>query len=116
MTDPDIQREIQLLRVAYCRKLPRELTRLGTLLAEARDTHEEQQLDAARRLAHMLRGSSGSYGFAEVSVELRRIEEHLDRVLEGESPVTEGVWEEIEDALSAAGARLDRDRGGGSLA
>jgi len=107
VTDPDIQREIQLLRVAYCRKLPGKLARLGTLLAEAREGHEEPQLDAARRLAHMLKGSSGSYGLAEVSAELRRIEEHLDRALEGESPVSEAVWSEIERALSTARGRVD---------
>ena len=104
MTETDIQRELQLLREAYRRKLPGELARLGRLLIEAREAHEEKQLDAARRLAHMLKGSSGSYGLDEVSAELRRIEEHLDRVLEGESPVSEGVWSEIEHALSTARA------------
>jgi chemotaxis protein histidine kinase CheA len=106
VTDSEVQREIQILRAAYCRKLPRELAHLGTLLAEARETHDEQQLDAARRLAHMLKGSSGSYGLAEVSAELRRIEESLDRALEDESPVSEGVWSEIEHALRAARDRL----------
>jgi chemotaxis protein histidine kinase CheA len=102
VTDTDVQREIQILRAAYCRKLPAELARLATLLVAAREAGDEQQLDAAHRLAHMLKGSSGSYGLADVSAELKRIEEHLDRALEGESPVTEGVWDEIEDALRTA--------------
>jgi HPt (histidine-containing phosphotransfer) domain-containing protein len=106
VTGTDVHREIQLLREAYCRKLPGELARLGALVARARETHEQDRLDAARFLAHKLRGSSGSYGLAELSAELRRIEERLDRLFEGTSPASDAVWSEIEAALRAARGRL----------
>ncbi len=65
-------------------------------------------IEAARDLAHMLKGTSGSYGFEELSAELRRIEEHLDRLLDGESPDSPAVWSEIEQALNRAGDHLCR--------
>jgi CheY-like chemotaxis protein len=102
----DLDRDLQVLREAYCRKLPGELYRLGALLDGARETDEQERLEAAHRLVHMLKGTSGSYGLAEVSSELRRIEERLDRLLAGTSSPSEPLWDEIEHALRAARDRL----------
>jgi HPt (histidine-containing phosphotransfer) domain-containing protein len=94
-------------------KLPGKLDQLDALLRGARRAHERGPLEAARNLAHMLKGTSGSYGFEEISAELKRIEERLDRLLEGESPESPAVWSEIEQALNRAGDHLCR-RGTGA--
>lgn len=107
MTDTEVQRELRRLRKAYRQQLPGELGRLRTLLAGARVAADEQQLEAACHLAHMLMGSSGTHGLTEVSAQLRRIEEHLNRMVEGGPEVSEGVWDEIEEALKAAGGVVD---------
>jgi HPt (histidine-containing phosphotransfer) domain-containing protein len=108
VADADLQRDLQRFREAYRRKLPGKLDQLDALLRGARGSHERGRLEAARHLAHMLKGTSGSYGFEEISAELRRIEERLDRLLEGESPDSPAVWSEIEQALDRAGGDLFR--------
>jgi HPt (histidine-containing phosphotransfer) domain-containing protein len=108
VADADLQRDLQRFREAYRRKLPGKLDQLDALLRGARGAQERGQLEAARDLAHMLKGTSGSYGFGELSAELRRIEEHLDRLLDGESPDSPAVWSEIEHALNRAGDHLCR--------
>ena len=50
-------------------------------------------------MAHTLKGTSGSYGFDELSAELRRIEEGLEGLIE-EAPAD--AWERIGHALARA--------------
>ena len=112
MADADLERALEPLRAAYRRKLPGRLAQLGALLGRARDPHGTQQLEAARELAHTLKGTSGSYGLNDVSVELGRIEEHLVRLLEGAPADSADLWEDIERALMRAGDRLESPRDG----
>lgn len=113
MGDADLQRDLERLREDYRRKLPGKLEQLGALLRGARGAQARGPLEAARHLAHMLKGTSGSYGFDEISAELSRIEDRLDRLLEWESAESPAVWNEIEQALKRAVDHL-RGRGGGA--
>ncbi len=100
--DADLQRDLRRFRGDYRRKLPGKLDQLDALLRGARGGRERGQLEAARHLAHKLEGTSGSFGFEEISAELRRIEEHLNSLLEGKSPDSPAVWSEVEQALTRA--------------
>ncbi len=68
--DPAIARLLAEARVQYVGTVPAKVTEVRTLL-------ERQAWEDARRAAHKLRGSSGTYGFAELSVALGEIEEQL---------------------------------------
>jgi HPt (histidine-containing phosphotransfer) domain-containing protein len=107
VSDADLHRDLEQLREAYRRKLPGRLAELDALLNGARQGQAREPLEAARRLAHMMKGTAGSYGFDEISAELGRIEESLEVLLAGTSPDSAVVWNAIEQAWTRVGDRLD---------
>jgi HPt (histidine-containing phosphotransfer) domain-containing protein len=100
--DGDLARELEGLRRAYRDKLTDMLARLGSLVCEARKVRGVDELQAARDLAHRLKGTSGSHGFDECSAELSKIEERLERLAEGAPANAAAIWIEIDQALSRA--------------
>jgi HPt (histidine-containing phosphotransfer) domain-containing protein len=83
--------------------LPHRLAQLDESLRTAGGERPSgEELEAARNLAHALKGTSGSYGFDEVGAELARIEKELDRLLEGGALDSDAIWGEIEGALQRA--------------
>ena len=102
MSEEDLERDLERLRRAYRGKLTGKLAQLDFLLGEARRLPEREEIEAARDLAHTLKGTSGSYGFDESSAEFKGIEERLDQLLEGASEGAAAAWMEIEQALTRA--------------
>ena len=84
--------ELDRLREEYGRALPARLAGLETLLRAALRSRERESLEAARREAHSLKGSSGSYGFDVACRELQAIED-------AGGP---DVWPALEQALARA--------------
>jgi len=68
--DPSIARLLVEARLQFASSLPAKTAELEALLAR-------EAWDELRRAAHKLRGSSGTYGFAEVSAAAGAIEEAL---------------------------------------
>jgi HPt (histidine-containing phosphotransfer) domain-containing protein len=100
--DEDLVRELERLRRAYRGKLIEMIARLGSLVREAREVCDGDELQAARNLAHRLKGTSGSYGFDECSEEFRKIEERLEHLGDGAPANAAAAWLEIEQALARA--------------
>lgn len=80
MVDPaaELQRQLQLLAEQFTARLQRELPEL-IALAEAlhAKTDEKQRLlilQSLRQQLHKLAGSAGTFGFAELGQEARRLE------------------------------------------
>ena len=106
LSDPDLERDLLHLREVYRPKLLGKLAELDGQLRRAREERPaKQQLEDARQLAHTLMGTSGSYGLDQVSTELARIEEQLERLLEGAMPDPAAAWTAIEQALGQARTR-----------
>ena len=80
--DDEIERELALLRAEFALELPARLHQLALALADA--DADRGQATLARRLAHQLRGSAGSYGLRAVSDAAADIEEAL---VAGQSPL-----------------------------
>ena len=107
MSDPDLERGLRRIREAYRQKLPGKLAELAEHLRGAREERApEQRLETSNRLVHRLKGTSGSFGFDEVSAELARIEVQLERLLSGATPDRVAPWTEIEQALGRARAAV----------
>ena len=101
------EEELKHLRDAYAHALPAKLACLDASLDNARsEPRERARLEAARDLAHRLRGTSGSYGFKALSNELVRIERQLETLLGGSADRAD-AWGAIADALRSAKAHLD---------
>ncbi len=83
---------VAALMRAFGVKLPARLAALEDALALAR-TGDAEGLGAARRLAHKLHGTAGSYGYAAVSVAAGNLEALLDK-----SPPS---WDEVDTARGA---------------
>jgi chemotaxis protein histidine kinase CheA len=106
--DTDWERELQRLREIYRRKLRAEIVTLDANLREARDAAPAQpKLDAARRHAHRLKGTSGSYGLEASCAALEGIEEQLERVQKGTTRDLRAAWAAIEEALERVRAGLE---------
>jgi chemotaxis protein histidine kinase CheA len=92
--------KLAALRDDYRRSLPEQLAALATLLAAPASP---ETADAVWRLAHRLKGTSGSYGLNELATRLETIEESFERARRTHTPATD-------DERSRAAAALERAR------
>jgi CheY-like chemotaxis protein len=116
--EPEVEAEEAMapLRESYRKRLPELVAGLDASLSGALPPAREC-IEAARELAHRLKGTTGSYGFDAVSAELAQIESGLDVLLSSpEEDALEG-WREIGAALrrahSAARTHSSSERGRG---
>jgi HPt (histidine-containing phosphotransfer) domain-containing protein len=105
VSNPDLESNLLRIREGYGRKLPGKLAELAEQLRGAREERAPvQRLGTSGLLVHKLKGTSGSFGFEEVSAELERIELQLERLLSGAAPDRAASWTKIDQALSRARA------------
>ncbi len=102
VSDFELDRELASLKAGYRLVLPERLAELEALLGAAKAVPGRESFDAARRVAHTLMGSSGSYGFDALCRELRRIELGLEGLLGESPPDFDEAWPEIERAFAQA--------------
>jgi CheY-like chemotaxis protein len=88
-------------RAEYASVLPRRIEALTSALAAAREKGSVPMLEAARVLAHKLRGSAGSHGLLTISEAAAAIEEAI-RHAEGD-PAASGLWAKVDAGLRALG-------------
>lgn len=107
MTDPParhpaalLEEKLAALRDAYRRALPEQLDALASLLDACASEGAAGALEDAWHLAHRLKGTSGSYGFALLAAQLETIEETLARARRMRSPAAD---EERARAVAALG-------------
>ena len=101
MPDDALDRDLDRLRAAYRGKLPSLLAELEALLPEPGGADERARWEQAHRLAHRVKGTSGTHRFRRLSGELQRIEDALEQLLRGAAR-PEALRAEIEGALEAA--------------
>ena len=85
------------LRAEYLPTIPEKLAILESLVLRARAEGDGDSREELRALAHRLRGTMGSYGFAEIGAPIGRIEDAL--APPGGAEPRADIWSEIEDAL-----------------
>ncbi len=102
-----VVRELERLRRDYVRRLPEKLAILRDQADAARAGRERGQIDTLHRLAHSLKGTTGSYRLDDIAREMCVAEEACERLLL--EPSNAGAWRELSDALTRAQA-LASDR------
>jgi chemotaxis protein histidine kinase CheA len=101
------EREFQRLRDGYRLKLKADLATLDAQLRAAREAGGARpRIEAARRLAHRLKGTAGTYRLDASCAALERIEELLGRLLEAAPPQRASIWAAIGQSLEGARADL----------
>jgi len=98
--------KLAALRAAYRRALPEQLDALAALLEAPGGAEAVGAVEAAWRLAHRLRGTSGSYGFSVLAEQLETIEETLERARRLQAPATDEERARAVEALGRARAAL----------
>ena len=103
----DLLDQLAEIRARYGRDLPDRVERLGgALRAWQRAPAEAELCNRARELAHRLRGTAGSFGFAAVGEAAGRIEEAVRKI--GGAPGEEhaaawrDVWAHLREAETLA--------------
>ncbi len=90
------QKLVEAAKVAYVEKIPAIWDELAAAAQAARATPSANLIIQAAHLAHKVKGSTGSYGFMDLSICAKRIE-HFLKALDVEARETEQevVWSEI---------------------
>jgi HPt (histidine-containing phosphotransfer) domain-containing protein len=76
--DPALESKLAALRADYRRTLPAQLDALEARLAALADAGAPGACEDAWQLAHRVKGTSGSHGFAALAAELETIEAILE--------------------------------------
>lgn len=76
----DKQTRLQELQSQYVTQLPEKLNAIDTIWQKARDSKNPIHLPQLRQLAHNLAGSAGTFGFPDVSIEARKLEELIKSI------------------------------------
>ncbi|HEX7481429.1 MAG TPA: response regulator [Polyangiales bacterium] len=101
-----LSQEFAELRRGYASRLPDKLAELERALAAAK--HDAVSLAEARALAHRLRGSAGTYGFAGVGDAAGLVEDLLAEPVLASAGPRRLFWQDIDGAMSDARAAAAR--------
>ncbi|MCC6524043.1 MAG: response regulator [Polyangiaceae bacterium] len=111
---PDIEAALEELRAEYAQKLPARIAELAHAAdAACRDPGAEPARAAAERLAHKLRGTSGSLGFSVLADAAGKVETLFGALLEARRGAAgagspDGIVAEIRAALAELQASAPR--------
>jgi PAS domain S-box-containing protein len=93
MTAPDP--DIAAAHASFRQRLPARLDALVDALRKAQAAHGDDSLQAAHRIAHMLKGTVGSYGFETLATMLEELEATLKAGRDGKTPRTDLDWAQM---------------------
>lgn len=96
------------LRAAYAAKLPSKFNILEEAIGQARCLPNDTTLSkCAANEAHKIKGTAGSHGFTEVSLQAEIIEELLESLPPKDQKLETKIWQQIEEALAKGKALAD---------
>ncbi|MBS1197976.1 MAG: response regulator receiver protein [Proteobacteria bacterium] len=87
--------EVIELRLAYLKELPQKLGQIKAAIQRYQDTLNPEALRKTHFLAHRLAGSAGSFGFPEIGVCAKKLEENLLPWLSGDSNLTPKTFDKV---------------------
>jgi chemotaxis protein histidine kinase CheA len=98
MADDDL---IKTLRAAYKEKLPEKIASLNAEWDDLLKKWDNEKIDSFYKLVHKLSGSSGSYGYPEISEATRELEIYLKELIHNKISITDKEMREIEIKLES---------------
>ena len=102
----DLDAKLAELRAAYASRLPDKLAELERALEAARAAgRASPEHHVAKRLAHRLHGTAGTYGLTEVSDEAGLIEDELECM----ANTGNDSWPAVEAALARLRSNSETD-------
>ncbi len=105
MSERPLSPAVQKLIAAYARELPERCATLRAALPQ-QPQPDPESLQELETEVHKLAGSSGSYGFRDLSAALRQLDRYLQDCRHGDaawSPEQAAqLWQQVEAALPAS--------------
>lgn len=92
--DPDYRANLQRLADMFAASIPARMTAIADALAAAGTHPDREQLARLHGALHMVAGSAGSFGFAVLGEQARRLEQAVRRQVDGRSESEPG-WPEL---------------------
>jgi HPt (histidine-containing phosphotransfer) domain-containing protein len=81
--DPDYRAHLQRLSDMFAASIPARMAAIAEALAAAGTHPDRQQLEPLRAALHTVAGSAGSFGFAVLGEQARRLEQSVRALPEG---------------------------------
>ncbi|HEY9788293.1 MAG TPA: Hpt domain-containing protein [Candidatus Obscuribacterales bacterium] len=107
LDDEQLKAVVAALQQEYAKELPAQLLEVERAYASALEQKgDDHKLEEATQIAHRLLGTTGSYGFADISQVMERLE-NASKALLGKTQANleqcqiDGLWHDIEEALAA---------------
>ncbi len=101
MVPEELRAQLEELRKSYARRLPEKVRGVESCCEGfLQGAWDEAACAAAYRAVHSLAGSSGTYGFAELTPPARSLETLLKASLEGRAPLDPAAREQARGLLS----------------
>ncbi len=102
MPETAVRMQLEKLKQRYTRDLPEKVTRIESAITALLTTPwDEMSCSSAHRLVHSLTGSSGTYGFPEISTTSRSAERILRQSLETRTGLAEPQLSLLKTLLSS---------------
>jgi diguanylate cyclase (GGDEF)-like protein len=99
----EVERALLEVKESFARALPERLASLGDAITRARSQPENADaLREAHRLAHNLKGTAGSYGFAQAADAGAYAETQLGELIDGKIEHDDEPWDDLEYAVREA--------------
>lgn len=95
------QEKLQLLAASYAEKLPQKIIEIEAIWDELKREWNQERLEVLHRMVHSLTGSGKTFGYAELSVKARLLEQNLKRIARSNSAINDAEYIEINMQMQA---------------
>ncbi len=105
-----LQEKLQSLAAMYAERLPEKISKIEEVWKNLQKERNTSDLEILHRMVHSLTGSGKTFGFAELSIKARILEQNLKRVIQLNNIIDDSDYLEINNqivALNQASTRGD---------
>lgn len=106
----ELQEKLKSLAATYAERLPEKINKIEKVWQRFQKERNTNDLEILHRMVHSLTGSGKTFGFAELSIKARILEQNLKRVIQLNNVIEDSDYLEINNqiiALNQASTRGD---------
>ena len=104
-----LQEKLQSLAAMYAERLPEKISKIEEVWKNLQKERDTSDLEILHRMVHNLTGSGKTFGFAELSIKARILEQNLKRVIQLNNTIEDSDCLEINNQIIALNQASTRD-------